>query len=300
MEISMIIYAVTLAENLNFSLAAERLFIAQPTLSQQIRKLESELGFPIFLRNTKSVKLTPAGDIFIKEARNLVFAYQRLKYACDEINHTLKDSVSLGMSIITLPLITADIIFFMDQFPNIKLNIVECWDEEAKQLVASGALDAAIVLFADYEDQSDFSITPLSKSYMCISVSPNHHLAKKESVALKDFADERMIFACERSGLKHQLMREFNKTGFDPQKWQFISATEARVPLVLKKNAITFTMHNNVEWSVGTQIVNIPIEPRMYRTCTLCVNSKKTPLLPTKHLIEVFTQRYLYSGNTVQ
>ena len=99
MEFAQIIYAVTLAEYLNFSRAAAKLFITQPTLSQQIRRLESDLGFPLFRRNTKKVELTEAGEVFINEARDLVSSYWHLENTCNEISSAYKDKVSFGISI---------------------------------------------------------------------------------------------------------------------------------------------------------------------------------------------------------
>ena len=69
--------AVILAEELNFSRAADRLHIVQPTLSKQILELEQQLGFRLFLRNSQSVRMTDAGDQFVREAREVIFHAER-------------------------------------------------------------------------------------------------------------------------------------------------------------------------------------------------------------------------------
>lgn len=72
MELYQLRYVLMLAQECNFSRAAAKLFITQPTLSQQIKKFETELGFPLFWRNTKSVALTAYGAQFVDRAREIV------------------------------------------------------------------------------------------------------------------------------------------------------------------------------------------------------------------------------------
>ena len=72
MELRLLRYFVAVAEELNFTRAAERLHIAQPSLSQQVRQLEAEIGAPLFLRDKHRLELTEAGRIFLRESRNIL------------------------------------------------------------------------------------------------------------------------------------------------------------------------------------------------------------------------------------
>lgn len=72
MQLRQLQYFVAVAEQLNFHKAAEELYVTQPLLSKQIAELEHEIGYPLFIRNTRSVRLTPAGEELLKEAENLI------------------------------------------------------------------------------------------------------------------------------------------------------------------------------------------------------------------------------------
>lgn len=78
MEINQIRYVYYVAKYRNFSLAAEHLFVTQPTLSQQVRRLEDELGFRLFKRSTRTVTLTSEGEAFVKRAKPLLKMYDDL------------------------------------------------------------------------------------------------------------------------------------------------------------------------------------------------------------------------------
>ena len=292
MEISHILYAVTLAENLNFSRTAEKLFITQPTLSQQIQKLERDIGFPIFRRNTKNVELTESGKVFINEARNLLCSYKRLEDTCTEINKVYKDNINLGTSTINLAHLVESVTPFMDMFPDVKLNLVEAWGEELKQMLIDGILDMVFVLFMDEDLQRNINVIPLSKYKVCVTLGVNLPLAKKENVTLEDLINERMIFSNERSTLKKYMMNAFSKANLEPQKVIYISMVEARIPILQRGDAIAYTMHDLVgQHYSGTPICVIPFEPPIYIMHALCTKNEAILSMPIKSLIEVIKQK---------
>jgi len=96
MELRHLRYFVAVAEELHFGRAATRLFIVQPSLSQQIQQLEQELGVPLLRRTKRSVELTDAGKVFLQEARNVVAQVQGTKSAAQRANRSEVGRLVIG------------------------------------------------------------------------------------------------------------------------------------------------------------------------------------------------------------
>src|SRR6516162_1203092 len=97
MELRHLRYFIAVAEELSFRRAAERLHLAQPPLSSQIKSLELELGTRLFERSTRSVKLTAAGRVFLDEARSVIIAADRAAQTVRKAEHGLIGSLRIGL-----------------------------------------------------------------------------------------------------------------------------------------------------------------------------------------------------------
>ncbi len=101
MELRQLQYAIQIAAERNFSRAAEKLHIAQPSLSQQLAKLEKEIGVLLFQRNTSSVELTHAGEKFIEQAQKIIDAVDLLRQEMSDISQLRGGKVVMGSMPIT-------------------------------------------------------------------------------------------------------------------------------------------------------------------------------------------------------
>ncbi|WP_036582431.1 LysR family transcriptional regulator, partial [Paenibacillus darwinianus] len=96
MELRQLQYVVQIAAEKNFSRAAEKLHIAQPSLSQQLSKLEKEIGVPLFRRTTNNVELTHAGVAFVTKAEAILDAVDQLRQEMDDLAHMRKGRLVVG------------------------------------------------------------------------------------------------------------------------------------------------------------------------------------------------------------
>src|SRR5690606_9060125 len=146
MELRQLHYVIEIAKEKNFSRAAEKLHIAQPSLSQQLSKLEQELGLLLFRRTTNSVELTEAGQVFINKAQHILDAVEQLKQEMDDMALMRRGKLVVGTLPITgshiLPLVLP---LFGAQFPQIEVTLVEETTAKLEQLTASGGTDLSLL-----------------------------------------------------------------------------------------------------------------------------------------------------------
>jgi DNA-binding transcriptional LysR family regulator len=146
MELRQLSYVIQIAMEKNFSRAAEKLHIAQPSLSQQLSKLEQELGVKLFRRTTNSVELTQAGQVFVDKSQAILDAVEQLKQEMDDMAQMRRGRLVVG----TLPITGSHILPFVlpafgVQYPQIEVVLVEDTTAKLEQLTASGGTDLSLL-----------------------------------------------------------------------------------------------------------------------------------------------------------
>lgn len=146
MTITQLIYVLAVAEHKNFTLAAEKTFVTQPTLSMQIQKLEEELEVQIFDRTTKPIQPTAIGKVIIQQAKKIVNESDRIKDLIDLEKGFIGGEFKLGMIPTIAPtLLPMFLKTFLNKHNKVNLIIEEYTTEEIIQKLRNGYLDAAIV-----------------------------------------------------------------------------------------------------------------------------------------------------------
>src|SRR3954470_11040513 len=145
MELRHLRYFVAIAEERSFTRAAERLWVAQPGLSTQIRRLESELGVQLFDRHTRGVDLTDAGELFLERARTALAAADAARSTGLDLEDGLVGSVRLGIVTGTgWPGTSALLGHFGRERPAVELTVVESYAGTLLRDLRDGRLDAII------------------------------------------------------------------------------------------------------------------------------------------------------------
>lgn len=145
MTITQLRYVLVVAEYKNFTKAAEKAFVTQPTLSMQIQKLEEELDVLIFDRSTKPIKLTAAGESIVNQARNIVNEAERIQDIVDQQKGFVGGEFKLGIiPTITPTLLPMFLKTFIKKYPKVHLKIEELNTDEVLKKLTEGHLDAAI------------------------------------------------------------------------------------------------------------------------------------------------------------
>jgi LysR family hydrogen peroxide-inducible transcriptional activator len=145
MTITQLQYVLAVAEHKNFTLAAEKCFVTQPTLSMQIQKVEEELGVQIFDRTKKPIQLTEIGLKIVNQAKNIVNEADRIQDIVDQQKGFIGGEFRLGIIPTVMPtLLPMFLNNFIKKYPKVKLIIEELNTDEIIVKLNNGNLDAAI------------------------------------------------------------------------------------------------------------------------------------------------------------
>lgn len=216
MELRQIRYVLAVAEERSFSRAANRLHLAQPSLSQQIAKLEKILGVSLFHRLPQHVELTDAGQRFVQVAQTLVDMSEALEremraYAVGESGRLLVGSLPITGAYV-LPRVLPT---FTKQFPGVELQLMEETSSHLEQLLVRGKIDVSL-LTMPISDPS-LAIIPAINEEIFLAVPPQHPLAGKKEVDLAEIADQPFILLKEGQGFRTISLRLCEQAGFRPR-----------------------------------------------------------------------------------
>ncbi|SPA39634.1 Regulatory protein, LysR:LysR, substrate-binding protein [Cupriavidus taiwanensis] len=193
MELRQLKQVLVLAETLNFHRAAERLHMAQPPLSTSIRKLEEELGVTLFDRLPSGLRLTPAGEVVLRNARRTLFFSDEVKRAAREGDAGEQGLLRLGfVGSATYSLMPQIIRSYRRQYPRVDLTIEESTTAELLRRLEEHSLDVALVRFPVLEP-TDARLTLLQRDQFVLAVGTDSPLAARAEIALAALADEPFI-----------------------------------------------------------------------------------------------------------
>ena len=235
MELRHLRYFVAVAEELHFTRAAERLHIAQPPLSQQIRALEGELGVQLFERTRRSVALTDAGHALLAKARELLAATQALPQELQRIARGETGLLRIGFSS-TLPLtkVLRDVVAEQRRtHPDVALNLREMHSAMQFESLRRGELDVGLVRYNEHAPEG-IRLTLLRRDPLRLVVPSAHRFAKRRSVRIADCRDEAFIgFPGDAgTGTGPLLKRMCAQEGFEPRIAQEAREATTQIGLV--------------------------------------------------------------------
>ncbi|OYW14211.1 MAG: LysR family transcriptional regulator, partial [Planctomycetales bacterium 12-60-4] len=188
MELRHLRYFLAVAENCHFRNAAEELLVSQPTLSQQIKDLEAELGSALFERVGRRVRLTQAGETYREYARRALNVLEEGQAVLHEYDELLRGSLTVGVVQTVNAYLTPPVVAkFVADVPNVFLSVKEHSADEIEEGVLAGTLDLGI----SFEPSvgREFDAQPLFNEEFVLVVDANHPLAARKRVRIEDLRD---------------------------------------------------------------------------------------------------------------
>lgn len=225
MDLHLLENIVCIADEKSITRAAEKRFMTQSALNQQLQKLEEELGAPLFVRTRSNWQPTEAGEVYLEAARRMLLlkkdTYARIA-DCAE-----KNSRRLAVGLIPergIEMFTAVYPAFHQAFPHILVEPVECHVSAMQQMITAGQLDLGLAtLTENQQDENDYHI--MAEEEIVLAVPASHPLAEGGSIdhrsapetELSRFADEPFVRIYQRSTLFGLTEPLFQQAGFTPR-----------------------------------------------------------------------------------
>lgn len=171
-------YILQIAEDRSFSKAAQKLYIAQPSLSQYILKLEQNLGTQLFDRSSTPLRLTFAGELYVKTAKHILDLNEQLSQQINDAAGLKKGRLTIGISPFRSAYILPGILrVFQQKFPGIEIILIEAKFHELENYALHGTTDLSILTLPVPDEI--FSYTPLLPEELLLAVPPRHPVIKK-------------------------------------------------------------------------------------------------------------------------
>jgi len=216
MTITQLQYVLAVAEHKNFTLAAEKCFVTQPTLSMQIQKIEEELSIQIFDRTKKPIQLTDIGQKIVNQAKNIVIEADRIKDIVEQQKGFIGGEFRLGIIPTIMPtLLPMFLNNFIKKYPKVKLIIEELNTDEIIVKLKNGHLDAAIASTPLMEEKLK-EIVLYFEPFVAY-IPENHKIADKGEIEISDLNIEEILLLqdghCFRDGILNLCKSDGVSTG---------------------------------------------------------------------------------------
>lgn len=258
MELRQLEYVVAVAETRHFTRAAERLRVSQSGLSASVKALDRELGVALFVRNTRRVDLTDAGQAFLAEAHRTLDSLAAARDAVAAVQGLLRGSVSVGteqcLGAVDVPALLAR---FRATHPGVGLRLRQSGTADLLEEVRLGRLDLAFVV--GYDPMPDgLTVVPLAREPMVVVCHPEHPLADAGEVTLAALGGEEFVDFRAGWGSRRIADRAFLAAGVDRHVGMEVDDVH--------------TLLHLVEHHLGVALVPGPVarKPAGLRTLRLC------------------------------
>ncbi|MDX3187208.1 LysR substrate-binding domain-containing protein [Streptomyces sp. MN03-5084-2B] len=216
MQFHQLAYFVAVAEHRHFTRAAEQVHVAQPSLSQQIRALEHDLGAPLFHRIRGNVSLTEAGETLLPIARRILADAETARLAVRELAELDRGRVRLGAppSLCT-GLLPAMLAAFRRRYPGIQLELHESGSGDLRQRLAEGALDLALLAGARTTADAGLTATPLLLEELVVISAPDAPIPG-DRLGIAGLADVPLVMFRRGYDVREATVNACRAAGFEP------------------------------------------------------------------------------------
>jgi DNA-binding transcriptional LysR family regulator len=261
MELRHLRTIVAVARHRSLTKAGEELYLTQSAVSQQIRRLESELGIEVFRRTSRSVELTPEGQVILGYAQRVLAEVDGLQSELEELTGLLSGQLRIGGVYPTGPYdlfgMLAD---FRAAHPGVAVHMVEDTQDDALEALRSDELDCAFTALDPDALGDEFAATLLWQEEIVVALPHGHPLCSRSRVTFQELAAEDLIAYRDNSALRRRLERTMAELGLEPRN-AFICTEMAAVRGLASKGLGVAVLPRSVAEEPGPPIELRPVGP---------------------------------------
>jgi DNA-binding transcriptional LysR family regulator len=270
MDIRQLRYLVALAEERNFTRAAASEHVAQPALSQQIRRLEEELGLALVERTTRRVALTEAGELLVVRARRILTELASAETELQGLRGMYTGHVTIGamhtMGPVDLSLALA---LFHERHPGVGLTVREQTSEEMAEMLRVDELDLAFLSVTERVESHGLGLHQLLSEELVAVLPRQHLLGSRRRVRMAELADDPFISYREGSRLRELLVAAGRHAGYEPRVTLESNESQRIRRLVARGLGVAILPRSDAEGPGAEVCVAALGEPALTRDITL-------------------------------
>jgi LysR family transcriptional regulator, benzoate and cis,cis-muconate-responsive activator of ben and cat genes len=287
MELRHLRYFVAVAEEENVSRAALKLHVSQPGISRQIHDLEDEIGFQLFERSAKSVRLTGAGKVFLTEARVVLQHADDAVKKARAVSGGTNGEINVGYApSLTIQILPQALRNFQEKFPGVRVVLHDLSTEEMLSQIGEKKLQVALTVRPSAKLLLGLKFEELARYAMCVAVAPKNPLAKSKSVSLEQISREPLIAYSRKDYPEYHAMLEklFAPVGRKPRiigehdgVSSIVAAVEAGRGFALVPSCVASM--------VGPRLKLLPLKPVLPAVPVVAIWRKESETELVKHFI---------------
>ncbi|MCR8842320.1 LysR substrate-binding domain-containing protein [Paenibacillus sp. SC116] len=265
MELRQLEYFMALCKELNFTRAAEKLGIAQPSLSQQIRLLEHEIGMPLFDRIGKRTVITEAGKTLLHHSYNVFHELSQARAAISELQGLKRGTLKIGALLTVVNyLLPPTVIGFHSSYPNVELSVLGMRTGDIFEAILQNELDLGIVFLPMEHD--DLETIPLYKENLALAAPINHPIAQQPFVTLDILQETTSVLLPDTYFLRQLINEQCRSLDCTPKQVIEMTTMESIINMVSQGVGVTILPKGYLEYINNPHIRTIPLQDPMLTT----------------------------------
>jgi DNA-binding transcriptional LysR family regulator len=292
MELTQLEFFLMVVEQGSFSKAAVRVYRTQPAVSIAIRRLEEEIGAQLFDRSQKTPTLTDAGELVFDYAQRILALRDQARDVVAELRSLKRGRVRIGANESTsLYLLPHLILEYRERHPNVKVEIYRHVSERLPREVLDRNVDFALLAFEPVD--SDLESFPILQDELVLIMNPDHPLAKRESVKIKELGTESFLAHNVKTASRHKVIEAFTQHHTPLNVTLELATVETIKRFVQLKIGLAFVPHMCVreELERGT-LTTVPVQGLTYfRTLSVIHRRQMTFSHAAAAFLEVLRQQ---------